>query len=118
MCADMVRFVSSHVPRFLTIVTAGTFAWPTTISDKLTLSVVYRMVSLAKFSDFKNFIKSNNKIPEYARDYKKEYLFIIGLNKYFVENKDNISTYEFFHNNNIDRISKLIKIFLKRTKKG
>ena len=26
---------------------------------------------------------SNNKIPDYAREYKKEYLFIIGLNKEF-----------------------------------
>ena len=80
-----------------------------------------KMVSAAQFSDFKNFIKLNNKIPHYARDYKKEYLYIRGLNKefkYFVENKDNISTYEFFHNNNIDRISKLIKIFLKGQKKG
>ena len=84
-------------------------------------SVVMKMVSAAQFSDFKNFIKLNNKIPHYARDYKKEYLYIRGLNKefkYFVENKDNISTYEFFHNNNIDRISKLIKIFLKGQKKG
>ena len=79
-----------------------------------------KMVSAAQFSDFKNFIKLNNKIPHYARDYKKEYLYIRGLNKefkYFVENKDNISTYEFFHNNNIDRISKLIKIFLKGQKR-
>ena len=30
-----------------------------------------------KNSDF----KSNNKIPEYAREYKREYQFIIGINK-------------------------------------
>ena len=30
----------------------------------------------------KNCVKSiNSKIPEYARDYKKEYLLIIGINK-------------------------------------
>ena len=32
----MVRFASNHVPRFLTVVTAGTFVWPTTISDTIT----------------------------------------------------------------------------------
>ena len=39
------------------------------------------MGSVAQFSDFTNFIKLNNKIPHYAREYKKEYLFIRGLNK-------------------------------------
>ena len=38
----------------------------------------------------KNCVKSINfKIPEYARDYKKEYLFIRGIEKefkYFVDN--------------------------------
>ena len=74
------------------------------------------MVIPSHLSSFKNFIKSNNKIPLYARDYKKEYLFIIGLDKefkYFINKLDDISTYEFFHNNNVDRISKLIKIFLR-----
>ena len=79
------------------------------------------MVFATQFSDFKNFIRLNNKIPHYARDYKKEYLFIRGLNKefkYFIDNRDKISTYEYFHNVNIDRIIKLIKIFLKGQKKG
>ena len=43
---------------------------------------------LRKLSNYQNYIKSTNKIPAYARDYKKEYLFIIGLDKefkYFVE---------------------------------
>ena len=34
---------------------------------------------------------ANNKIPEYAKEYKREYLFIRGLNKefkYFIENMD------------------------------
>ena len=39
------------------------------------------MASSTHFSDFKNFIKMNNKIPFYAREYKREYLFIRGLNK-------------------------------------
>ena len=79
------------------------------------------MVIVGHLSNFKNFIKLNNKIPEYARDYKKEYLFIRGINNeflYFIENMDKISTYEFFHNTNVDRISKLIKIFLRGQEKG
>ena len=63
----------------------------------------------------------NNKIPFYALEYKREYLFIGGLNyefMYFTENRDKISTYEYFHNDNVDRIIKLIKIFLKGQKKG
>ena len=37
---------------------------------------------LASTYNFKNFIKSN-KIPEYAREYKREYLFVKGLNLQF-----------------------------------
>ena len=36
-------------------------------------------------SNVQNCVKSTNKIPEYAREYKKEYLFIIGINKEFVD---------------------------------
>ena len=46
------------------------------------------MASSPHFSDFKNFIKMNNKIPFYALEYKREYLFIRGLNKdlkYFID---------------------------------
>ena len=43
-----------------------------------------RDVILAHKSNFQNCIKpTNNKIPEYAKDYKKEYLYIRGLNKEF-----------------------------------
>ena len=45
------------------------------------LSVVSKMGILASFSNSQNFIKSNNKIPEYAREYKREYQFIRGINK-------------------------------------
>ena len=50
--------------------------------------VVRKMVLLATSSDYKNCIKWTNKIPEYARDFKNEWLFIRGINKelgYFVE---------------------------------
>ena len=50
--------------------------------------VVREMVILAQSSNFQNSIKKTNKIPQYARDFKKEYLLIIGINRefrYFVE---------------------------------
>ena len=39
------------------------------------------MGSQAQVSEINNSNNSNNKIPEYARDYKKEWLFIRGINK-------------------------------------
>ena len=48
---------------------------------------------LAHFSSSQNCIKSTNKIPPYAREYKKEYLFIRGINtefKYFYNHLDEI----------------------------
>ena len=59
---------------------------------------------LATFSTSQNCIKSTNKIPEYAREYKKEYLFIRGINKefkYFVENIDD-ATKELFEYHRVD----------------
>ena len=41
------------------------------------------MGSLAQSSNFQNCIKRTNKIPEYARDFKKEWLSIRGINKEF-----------------------------------
>ena len=40
-----------------------------------------KMVILAHSSNPQNCIKKTNKIPEYAREYKNEYLFIRGINK-------------------------------------
>ena len=39
------------------------------------------MVILAHTSNFQKYIKKTNKIPDYARGYKNEYLFIRGINK-------------------------------------
>ena len=47
--------------------------------------IVYRDPELNTFVNL-----SNNKIPEFARDYKKEYLYIRGLNKefkYYIQDK-------------------------------
>ena len=39
------------------------------------------MVILEHSSNFQNCIKKTNKIPEYAMEFKNEYLFIRGINK-------------------------------------
>ena len=61
-----------------------------------------------------NCISGTNKIPEYARDFKNEYLFIRGINKefkYFVDNI-NEATRGLFENHRVDKIKKFIKKFL------
>ena len=69
----------------------------------------------------KNRPKSiNSKIPEYARDYKKEYLFIIGINKMYF---NFISKYEtdkekLFYSEYYGSIKYFIKIFLKGQERG
>ena len=78
------------------------------------------MAILTHSSNSQNFIKSNNKIPEYARDYKREYLFIIGLDKkikYLVEHINDAST-SLFENHRVDRIKYFIKRFLKGQERG
>ena len=75
---------------------------------------------LANSSNLQNFIKSTNTIPPYVRDYKKEYLFIIGLNKefkYFVEHI-NEAPNGLFESHKVDRIKYFIKRFLKGQEKG
>ena len=64
----------------------------------------------------KNCVRSiNSKIPEYARDYKKEYLFIRGINKEFKYFVDNINDTNrgLFENHKVARIKYFIKRFLK-----
>ena len=82
--------------------------------------VVIEMVILGQTSNYQNCIKKTNKIPEYARDYKNEYLFIRGINKefkYFVDNI-NEATRGLFQNHRVDRIKKFIKKFLLAQKLG
>ena len=53
-------------------------------------------------------------IPDYAKDFKNEYLFILGINnefKYFLDNM-NEATRGLFENNKVDKIKKIIKLFL------
>ena len=63
---------------------------------------------------------SINKIPEYAREYKREYQCIRGINKefkYFVDNIDNATT-GLFESHRVDRIKYFIKRFLRAQEKG
>ena len=65
-------------------------------------------------------VTSFNKIPEYARDFKNEYLFIRGINKEFkyVVESINEATRGLFENHGVDRIKKLINKFLLAQKLG
>ena len=75
---------------------------------------------LAHSSNSQNYIKSTNKIPAYAREYKKEYLFIIGIDKEFKYLVDNINyaTRGLFESHKVDRIKYFIKRFLKGQERG
>ena len=75
---------------------------------------------LGQTSNFQNCIKKTNKIPEYARNYKNEWLFIRGINKefkYFVENINEASR-GLFENPRVVRIKKFIKRFLLSQERG
>ena len=89
-------------------------------ADSVSL-VVMKTGILAHLSNSQNCVKStNNKIPEYARDYKKEYLYIRGINKefkYFYNHLDEINN-GLFKSKRSDRLCYLIKRFLRGQEKG
>ena len=75
-----------------------------------------------KMTEVNQKMKSNfyTKIPHYARDYKKEYLFIIGLNKefkYLINKLDNLNN-GLFESNISNRIKYNMKRFLRGQEKG
>ena len=76
---------------------------------------------LASISNYKNSTNlTKNKIPEYAKDYKKEYLFIRGLNKEiknFYNHLDEINN-GLFKSKRCDRLCYLIKRFLRGQERG
>ena len=75
---------------------------------------------LESLQNLKNLNKVNNKIPEYAKEYKREYQCIIGINKefkYFVDNLDKATT-GLFESHRVDRIKYFIKRFLRAQEKG
>ena len=72
------------------------------------------MVIQTSYLTSQNFLTSNYKIPEYVREYKKEYLFIIGIDKEIRNFIDNHLTYNYdyllkYH----ERIEKIIKRFMR-----
>ena len=62
----------------------------------------------------------NNKIPYYAENYKKEYLFIRGINKdiKYLINKLATLNEELFESKTVVRIKNIMKDFLKGQEKG
>ena len=63
---------------------------------------------------------SINKIPEYAREYKREYQFIRGINKEFknfLNKQDNLNN-GLFESYIADRIKYFMKRFLREQEKG
>ena len=80
-----------------------------------------KMGIVAHLSNYQNCIKStNNKIPEYAREYKREYQFIRGINKefkYFINKLDNLNN-GLFESYIADRIKYFMKRFLRAQEKG
>ena len=61
-----------------------------------------------------------DKIPEYAQQFRKEWMFIRGVNKefkYFVDNIDE-ATSVLFQNHRVARIKKFIKRFLLAQERG
>ena len=82
--------------------------------------VVSKMVILAQSSNFQNCIKKTNKIPEYAREYKKDYLFIRGIDKmcfYFIS-KYETDNEKLFYPGYYGSIKYFIKRFLKGQERG
>ena len=76
---------------------------------------------LGTSSNYQNCIKStNNKIPEYAREYKKEYLYIRGLNKEFEYFKNKLYNLNngLFESYISDRIKNIMKRILRAQEKG
>ena len=71
--------------------------------------------------NYQNCIKRTNKIPEYAREYKREYQFIRGINKefqeYLINKLDNLNN-GLFESYIADRIKYFMKRFLKAQEKG
>ena len=70
---------------------------------------------LAQTSNFQDCIKKTNKIPEYAREFRNEYLFIKGINKKLDKFTEQylFDCSELFVSRFGDRIKFIIKKFMK-----
>ena len=78
-------------------------------------STTYQRELIGKLTE-----NANNKIPHYARDYNKEYLYIIGLNKefkYSINKLDDLNN-GLFESKIANRIKYNMKRFLRGQEKG
>ena len=84
------------------------------------MPLVVRKMGIAEHSsNFQNCIKTTNKIPDYAKDFRKEWLFIRGINKIcgeFIKRLDFGG--DLFNSPQANRIKYFIKIFLKYEERG
>ena len=87
---------------------------------ELLSAVVRKMGSLAQSSYFQNNISTTNKIPDYAKGFEKEWLFIRGINttleNFVCEYLSDAS--ELFVSSYSDRIKYYIRRFLKGQERG
>ena len=78
------------------------------------------MVILAHSSYFSNFVKNSDLVPDYAKDYKNEYLFLRGINEKLANfvHKYLSDTEELFISSFSDRIKFFIKKFMQAQELG
>ena len=72
--------------------------------------VIRHLGILAQTSNYQKFIKKTNQIPDYAREYRNEYLFIRGIDTCFKFFWDNTCKADkgIFQNNRVEIIKKKI----------
>ena len=68
---------------------------------------------LAQTSNYQKFIKKANKIPDYAREYRNDYLFIRGINKVCEDFVEILGREEIFKSHQADRLMRYFNRFLK-----
>ena len=77
------------------------------------LLVVTEMGILERTSKYQKCIKKTNKIPDYAREYKNEYLFIRGINKVCEDFVEILGREEIFKSDQADTLMRYFNKFLK-----
>ena len=77
------------------------------------IEVVREMGILERTSKYQKCIKKTNKIPDYAREYKNEYLFIRGINKVCEDFVEILGREEIFKSDQADTLMRYFNKFLK-----
>ena len=75
--------------------------------------VVSKMGILAQYDNISGSILSKSKIPDYAREYRNEYLFIRGINKICENFVEILGREEMFKSHQADRLMRYFNRFLK-----